>query len=965
VQDLVVAYFLAHGTFAFGLIAGLVQQLFHKRMLAEQPHMVLGRVQQALSERSAGYRLSWPARVILTRQWAIGGLDQWLTRLYRAGGWVFYSLPAQIVYLLVSGIGLVLLVRILGDSRYNFGAGGLGANVALLWLMAILPVVIHELGHALTVKHYQREVHRGGLMLYFGMPAAFVDTTDIWLEGKKPRLAVTWAGPYTGFIIAGACAIGLWLWPGIAAAPLLLQTAVIAAFTSVLNLNPLLKLDGYYLLSDALEIPRLRERSLAFVQHKLAAKLVKRERFSRDEVIFVIFGALSAVWTVYIIYVSLVVWNARVAESVRALFASQGSLGARIGNLLLIVLGVSFLALIGAQVYRALLAVAARLRRMGIFEGPGRVAAAMAVGAVGLSVAVRLLPPTADGLAGAALSVAALLAAAYGSLNVARGLRGAHAQPWAWTMLAGAASFWALGQTFAAVAGGGSLGAAAAGVSGLLFFLAAIGAGILLFGGLFGSWRGWSLGLMLGGAAALVAAPRLAGLPTLGALGALLLAAGVWHWLMFRQPAILPSQSQQRPLSTADRLWDAFELLAEAMSAQLRAAYGRGAANRAQAQFDAASAELDWGINFANGQLAGGEQARQLPASDLAEVLADALAELLDEVEHLAGTSFAQRSLSRAYDALGWEQREAAEDYLLPRVRWAAGLAERFDISQDDVLALLRRAPLFVAFTPDELRAVAGRLRPEHYARGADILRQGEAGDRFYIVRRGRLAVVQQDAEGVSRQVNELVSGDYFGEAALLADVPRNATVRAVTPVEVLAMGRADFDRLVRAGFDGHEKVQAVLQRVGLLRRIPLFKDFESFELQLVAAQLEPVSVGAGEVLFEQGQPGDRFFIVETGEVAIRLRLPSGEKVEQARKGPGEYFGEIALLMDVPRTATVAATRPTGLLTLAAEPFQELVREARGFQRALERVGSGSLLENARLINRSLVDSSTEERSVL
>jgi CRP-like cAMP-binding protein len=154
--------------------------------------------------------------------------------------------------------------------------------------------------------------------------------------------------------------------------------------------------------------------------------------------------------------------------------------------------------------------------------------------------------------------------------------------------------------------------------------------------------------------------------------------------------------------------------------------------------------------------------------------------------------------------------------------------------------------------------------------------------------------------------------------------------------------------------------VDDALRRVGLLRRIPLFKDFESYELQLIAAHLERVDLQPGEVVFEQDAPGDRFYIIAAGELAVRLRLPSGEVVEQARRGPGEYFGEIALLMNVPRTATVVATQPAQLLALAAEPFNELVRDSQGFRRALERVGSGRLLENTQLISRSLTDAMAE-----
>ena len=79
---------------------------------------------------------------------------------------------------------------------------------------------------------------------------------------------------------------------------LLYQFALLTYLTSFMNMNPLLKLDGYYILMDWLEIPRLREKSLAFVGQPLRAKVRKREAWTRDEKIFAVFGALSGVWTV-------------------------------------------------------------------------------------------------------------------------------------------------------------------------------------------------------------------------------------------------------------------------------------------------------------------------------------------------------------------------------------------------------------------------------------------------------------------------------------------------------------------------------------------------------------------------------------------------------------------------------------------------------------------------------------------
>ena len=175
------------------------------------------------------------------------------------------------------------------------------------------------------------------------------------------------------------------------------------------------------------------------------------------------------------------------------------------------------------------------------------------------------------------------------------------------------------------------------------------------------------------------------------------------------------------------------------------------------------------------------------------------------------------------------------------------------------VIELLGHTPLFVSFTPAEIRAIGAALRPARYAQGATIIRQGESGDRFYLLQRGRVAVIQRDPEGVERTVQELVRGDYFGEAALLTGEPRNATIRALAPVEALTLSRDDFNRLVRPGFEGQRKVERALQHERLLRRIPIFRDFDPFTLRQVATQLEPLMLGSDAIVFRQGEAGDRF----------------------------------------------------------------------------------------------------------
>lgn len=133
-------------------------------------------------------------------------------------------------------------------------------------------------------------------------------------------------------------------------------------------------------------------------------------------------------------------------------------------------------------------------------------------------------------------------------------------------------------------------------------------------------------------------------------------------------------------------------------------------------------------------------------------------------------------------------------------------------------------------------------------------------------------------------------------------------SIGAILPLVAVATGRALLD------IDRHATVPVV--QIALLRSLPLFAGLPPPTLESLARALEPVSVPRGSVVIEQGAEGDRFFVVADGEVEI---VRDGQVV--ARRGRGVGFGEIALLYDVARTATVRARADAQLYALDRAPF--------------------------------------------
>ena len=122
-------------------------------------------------------------------------------------------------------------------------------------------------------------------------------------------------------------------------------------------------------------------------------------------------------------------------------------------------------------------------------------------------------------------------------------------------------------------------------------------------------------------------------------------------------------------------------------------------------------------------------------------------------------------------------------------------------------------------------------------------------------------------------------------------------------------------------------------RRLELLRAIPIFAPLSPPVLEQLAARLAPVQAHAGEEIIRAGDPGDRFYVVDSGEVEVLLdgRPPR-------REGEGSYFGEIALLRDVPRTATVRAATDVALFALDRDDFLPAVTGHAGSSEAAEAV---------------------------
>jgi CRP-like cAMP-binding protein len=253
----------------------------------------------------------------------------------------------------------------------------------------------------------------------------------------------------------------------------------------------------------------------------------------------------------------------------------------------------------------------------------------------------------------------------------------------------------------------------------------------------------------------------------------------------------------------------------------------------------------------------------------------------------------------------------------------------RFRVERDwrvEAAQLIDALPVFDDVPVDVLNDVAGRVALRRVPRGRPVIRQGERAEAFYVVRKGTFAIVEEDPETGERRTIRLQSrGDSFGELGLLASAPRTASVMAVEESEVFEVDKSSFERLL-ADMINIPEFAPTLQEAAELRGLPAFAHLEPDQLASLRQEGSWESFPPGTVVMRQGAVGDAFYAIASG----RLEVVQNRKVV-ATLGPGDYFGEVALLLDVPRTATIRAKTPVRAFRLERQAFRKLV--ARAFRR--------------------------------
>ncbi|KAL1835961.1 hypothetical protein VTJ49DRAFT_5759 [Mycothermus thermophilus] len=223
--------------------------------------------------------------------------------------------------------------------------------------------------------------------------------------------------------------------------------------------------------------------------------------------------------------------------------------------------------------------------------------------------------------------------------------------------------------------------------------------------------------------------------------------------------------------------------------------------------------------------------------------------------------------------------------------------------------------------------------------KGIKVITQGDAGDFFYVVEKGSFDVyvnpsgsLQPGPDGMGENVGRIEAGGSFGELALMYNAPRAATVISAEPNCTLwALDRVTFRRILMESTFARRRMYE-----GFLEEVPLLSSLTPYERSKIADALESQKFPAGHTIIREGDPGYEFYLLESGE-AVAYRSGNDTPVKHYKKG--DFFGELALLNDAPRAASVVSQTEVKVARLGKNAFQRLLGPVEGIMRRTRYVG--------------------------
>ena len=242
----------------------------------------------------------------------------------------------------------------------------------------------------------------------------------------------------------------------------------------------------------------------------------------------------------------------------------------------------------------------------------------------------------------------------------------------------------------------------------------------------------------------------------------------------------------------------------------------------------------------------------------------------------------------------------------------------------EEIIGFLKEIPLFAELKDEDLTELCKHIKLRRFMKNSPIVRQGDAGDNFYTIVSGKAKIVVSGNNGAEKILGTLSTGDSFGETALIEKGPRTASIITMTQTAVFEISREGFEKFLASNAENREKITGKIRLGKMLLASSVFSFMSQKQISYLIKNLKPEKIKAGTIVFKQGDEGNKFYIIQEGNIHLE-RFDNSLKTLDIVLKPGNFFGEMALVKNIPRTATAEAVSDSLLFSLDKESFCTII----------------------------------------
>lgn len=303
----------------------------------------------------------------------------------------------------------------------------------------------------------------------------------------------------------------------------------------------------------------------------------------------------------------------------------------------------------------------------------------------------------------------------------------------------------------------------------------------------------------------------------------------------------------------------------------------------------------------------------QLPSSDEDEK--DVMEEELEETQEKVIKKQAQNKKKMAISAEAYGVYNQQAEFKAPVV----------PKSEEDVARIkdvLKMNFMFNTLEEGDLEIVIQAMNIREYQAGDAVIKQGDDGAELFIVSSGSLDCTKRfDGKEEDTFLKTYEVGDVFGELSLMYNAPRAASITAKTPSVLFSLDRDTFNHIVKtSAMKRRETYEEFLGKIDILA------DLQDYEKAKLCDCLKTEKYFKGDAVIREGEPGEKFYLIQSGTAEAVQKQPDGTEKVVFEYKENDYFGELALINNNPRKATIVVTSDKmSVATLDAKSFKRLL----------------------------------------